>query len=68
MRRFLADWSGNYVFFVPLIGFVNWAVAGWTWEVFIPYAVASVPVAAFGGPAYTWFSVNLWNRLWRVKW
>lgn len=68
MRRFLADWTGNYVFFVPFVGSLNWLIAGWTWEIFVPYALISVPMAAVGGPLYTKFSVSLWNKLWRIKW
>lgn len=66
MRRFFADWSGNYIFFCPLVIVLNhmWTAP----EVMVSYLVTSLAVAGFGGPAYSWFLKHIWYPVWRTKW
>ena len=65
MKHFLADWSGNYVFFCPLVIALNhwWNKP----EIMVPYLLTSLGVAAFGGRAYTLFLKYAWYPLWKVK-
>ncbi len=54
MKRFLADWIGNYVFFVPLVLLFNRAW-GWPTEVLLSYLLTSVLLSAVGGRMYSLF-------------
>lgn len=73
MKRFFVDWWGNYAFFVPLVGALNgvlpamWGGATWSWDVFLSYAVISVPTAALGGRLFTVFLERFWYPLCREK-
>ena len=65
MKRFLVDWIGNFVFFVPLVLVMSRA---WNWssETVAAYLVASVPVAAVGGRGYILFLKHVWYPFWRA--
>lgn len=60
MKRFLVDWWGNYAFFVPFVGALNWLLSGWTCDIFVGYALTSIILAAVGGRAFTWFLEKVW--------
>ena len=66
MKRFLADWVGNFVFFVPLVLIFSRA---WEWpaDAVTSYLTASVLVAAVGGRAYTIFLKWIWYPLWKEE-
>ena len=66
MKRFLVDWLGNLVFFVPLVLTFSRA---WEWPTaaVISYLLASVPIAAVGGRGYLLFLKHAWYKLWRVE-
>lgn len=61
IKRFLVDWSANYVFFVPVVLAFN----AWNWptEAIVGYLISAIPIAAFGRP-YSWF-LGHWYRLWK---
>ena len=63
MKRFVVDWVGNYLFFVPLVTLFNgWEVGGPVWNT---YALASIPLAAIGGRGYTLFLKKFWYQIMR---
>jgi len=67
MKRFLVDGAGNYAFFVPTVGVTNWLVNGWNWDIFVGYAIVSVPFALFSGRAFTLFLTKVWYPLCRER-
>ena len=65
MKRFLVDWVGNYVFFVPIVLASN----GWNWPMsaVVTYLLTSLVIAGFAGRAFTLFLKHLWYPLWMEK-
>lgn len=73
-KRFLVDWWGNFVFFVPLVtvmsGFVIPLLKGgdlWNMDIWTSYLIASVPIAALGGPGYVLFLKHVWYPLMKER-
>ena len=73
MKRFIVDWVGNFVFFVPIVtlfaGFLIPAALGqsvWTWSIWLSYALGSFFIAAVGGRGFTVF-LKYWYRLFKEE-
>lgn len=66
MKRFLADWFANYLFFVPIVVVFN---RGWDWpsDVLLGYLLSSVVISCVGGRAFSLFLKHAWYPLWREK-
>lgn len=64
IKRFVADWTVNYVFFVPLVVLLN---RGWNWpgDVLVSYLLTSILLAAIGGRGYSLFLKHVWYPLWK---
>lgn len=67
LKRFCVDWWGNYVFFVPIVGILNGIFSGWTWGIFIGYALTSIFMAAVSGRLFTFFLAKFWYPLFGEK-
>ena len=63
MKRFIVDWIGNYVFFVPIVLLFN----AWQWplSVVVVYLLSSILVSAVTGRLYTAFLKRIWYPLCR---
>ena len=66
MKRFILDWIGNLVFFVPLVLLFSRA---WEWpsSAVVAYLIASVPISAVGGRGYVLFLKHVWYPLWKER-
>jgi hypothetical protein len=63
VKRFIVDWVGNYVFFVPIVLLFN----AWQWPLsaVIVYMVSSIVLAAITGRLFTLFLKRVWYPLCR---
>lgn len=67
MKRFLVDWIGNYIFFVPIVILIN----GWAWHwdlaIIVPYMITSIALAGITGRLFTAFLKWVWYPLCRER-
>ena len=65
MKRFIVDWVGNYIFFVPIVLSLN----SWNWSLYMVeiYLITSLIVSGIGGRAYTLFLKHFWYPLFGEK-
>lgn len=63
MKRFMVDWIGNYVFFVPIVlAFNAWQ---WPMSAIVVYMLTSIALAAITGRLFTLFLKRVWYPLCR---
>lgn len=65
VSRTLIEGLGNYVFFCPLV--IALTPALHSQSAIAGYLVASVPIAALGGPLYVLYLKHVWHPLWGIK-
>lgn len=67
MKRFIVDWVGNYLFFVPLVVLFNGPAWGWSWDIIQPYIITSILFAAVSGRLFMVFLKKFWYPLCKEK-